>query len=255
MFALDFGITTLAARAKRDTFVPTNMTGLLAWYDPSDLPTLFQDAAMTVPVRTDGDPVGAILDKSGNGRTLKQTIAGERPRYRTASGRHWIETDGVANNLQGTFVLSSNPAFCFHTAQRILTNSGDDDYRVFELSSGNGALSGSFGTAGYAWRFNNGNNVFSMSVAGTDHIVSWERSAGTTYAQSRFYLDGIAQSAVSSGNGTSKPNVSGTTLSLFRSASPGSGRPLMRMYGTVICSENSDNERQHLVVFLERKMP
>lgn len=34
------------------------------WFDPSDKSTLFQDAAGTVPVTKDGDPVGLILDKS-----------------------------------------------------------------------------------------------------------------------------------------------------------------------------------------------
>ncbi|WP_420229036.1 hypothetical protein ACOBWA_08420 [Psychrobacter sp. ER1] len=34
------------------------------WYDPSDLTTLFQDAAGTTPVTKDGDPVGLMLDKS-----------------------------------------------------------------------------------------------------------------------------------------------------------------------------------------------
>lgn len=33
------------------------------WYDPSDLSTLFQDAAGTVPVTAAGQPVGVILDK------------------------------------------------------------------------------------------------------------------------------------------------------------------------------------------------
>lgn len=35
-----------------------------ALYDPSDLTTLFQDAAGTVPVTKSGDPVGLMLDKS-----------------------------------------------------------------------------------------------------------------------------------------------------------------------------------------------
>lgn len=38
-----------------------------AWYDPSDLSTLFQDAAGTTPVTAVGQPVGRMLDKSGNG--------------------------------------------------------------------------------------------------------------------------------------------------------------------------------------------
>lgn len=35
-----------------------------AWYDPSDLSTLFQDSAGTTPVASDSDPVGLMLDKS-----------------------------------------------------------------------------------------------------------------------------------------------------------------------------------------------
>ncbi len=35
-----------------------------AWYDPSDLTTLYQDAVMLVPVTASGDPVGARLDLS-----------------------------------------------------------------------------------------------------------------------------------------------------------------------------------------------
>lgn len=35
-----------------------------AWYDPSDLTTMFQDSAGTTPVTADGQPVGLILDKS-----------------------------------------------------------------------------------------------------------------------------------------------------------------------------------------------
>ena len=62
---------------------------LRAWYDPSDLTTLFQDAAMTVPVTAAGQSVAAMRDKSGNGRHLTQAIAAARPIYgRTpATGR------------------------------------------------------------------------------------------------------------------------------------------------------------------------
>lgn len=37
------------------------------WWDPSDLSTLFQDAAGTIPVTTAGQAVSKMLDKSGNG--------------------------------------------------------------------------------------------------------------------------------------------------------------------------------------------
>jgi len=35
-----------------------------AWYDPSDISTLFQDSARTTPVTASGQPVGLMLDKS-----------------------------------------------------------------------------------------------------------------------------------------------------------------------------------------------
>ena len=35
-----------------------------AWYDPSDLTTLYQTSTGTTPVTADGQPVGLVLDKS-----------------------------------------------------------------------------------------------------------------------------------------------------------------------------------------------
>jgi hypothetical protein len=51
------------------------------WYDPSDLTTLWQDSGRTTPVTAYGQPVGAIDDKSGNGRHLIQATAINRPTY------------------------------------------------------------------------------------------------------------------------------------------------------------------------------
>lgn len=66
-----------------------------AWYDPSDLSTLFQDAAGTTPVTADGDPVGLMLDKSGNGNHARQATATARPLYKTSGGLHWLAFDDV----------------------------------------------------------------------------------------------------------------------------------------------------------------
>lgn len=66
-----------------------------AWFDPSDLTTLFQDAAGTTPVTATGQPVGRMLDKSGNGHHAVQTSSAARPIYRHVNGRHWLEFDGI----------------------------------------------------------------------------------------------------------------------------------------------------------------
>lgn len=70
-----------------------------AWYDPSDLSTLWQDTAGTTPVTADGQSVARIDDKSGNGLNLLQATAGLRPLYKTAGGLHWLEFDGTDDRL------------------------------------------------------------------------------------------------------------------------------------------------------------
>ena len=69
------------------------------WYDPSDLSTMFQDAAGTTPVTADGQPVGKILDKSGRGNHASQATAAKRPLYKTSGGLHWLQFDGVDDAL------------------------------------------------------------------------------------------------------------------------------------------------------------
>jgi hypothetical protein len=66
------------------------------WWDASDPSTLFQDSAGTTPVTTLGQPVGRILDKSGNGNHLVQGTATARPRW-----------DARSNLLVGTTTLST----------------------------------------------------------------------------------------------------------------------------------------------------
>lgn len=66
-----------------------------AWFDPSDLSTLWQDTAGTSAVTTDGQSVARIDDKSGNGINLLQATAGSRPLYKTDGTLHWLQFDGA----------------------------------------------------------------------------------------------------------------------------------------------------------------
>lgn len=69
------------------------------WYDPSDLSTLFQDAGGTVPVVNDGDPVGLMIDKSGNGNNATQINSDTKPIYRTDGQSSWLEFDGINDSM------------------------------------------------------------------------------------------------------------------------------------------------------------
>jgi hypothetical protein len=75
-----------------------------AWYDPSDLTTLYQDAAGTTPVTGTGQPVGLMLDKS-KGLTLGSDVV-TNGTFDTDSnwdkGSHWTISGGVASSVNGS---------------------------------------------------------------------------------------------------------------------------------------------------------
>lgn len=83
-----------------DLFVEEPVGSPTGWYDVSDLSTLWQDTAGTVPVTTDGQKVARIDDKSGNGRNFVQSNVSYQPVYRTDGLIHWLEFASSGVNLR-----------------------------------------------------------------------------------------------------------------------------------------------------------
>ena len=112
-----------------------------AWYDPSDLSTLFQDAAGTTPVTTDGDPVALMLDKSGNVNHAIQSVAASRPVYRTDGALHWLQFDGVDDHLNvpdNPSLRQTQMSFVFSylsTAQHLQIILSNGDGRSFHTNN------------------------------------------------------------------------------------------------------------------------
>lgn len=79
-----------------------------AWYDPSDISTLFQDDLGTIPVTASGQSVGMLLDKSGNGNHLIQATSSLRPIWYNSSGLSWIAGDGIDDAMSRTGVVTSS---------------------------------------------------------------------------------------------------------------------------------------------------
>lgn len=78
------------------------------WYDPSDKSTLFQDVAGTIPVTKDGDPIGLMKDKSGNGNHATQSVSAARPLYKTDGVLRWFDIDGMDDWFKTNYTPSSN---------------------------------------------------------------------------------------------------------------------------------------------------
>lgn len=94
-------------------------------YDPSDLSTLFQDAAGTIPANI-GDPVGLMKDKSGNGLHMQQATAGARPTLAQSGGRYYLSFNGTSQCMATTSNcdLSATSALVFGAAAVTTGNVG-----------------------------------------------------------------------------------------------------------------------------------
>ena len=105
------------------------------WYDPSDKTTLFQYAAGTVLVTTNGNPVGKILDKSGNNNHATQTVSAARPLYNTEPSRLLLDKvdDAIVINFPKRIVGSMT----------IATTTGTATYGV-DIPQGNLTLRGAY---------------------------------------------------------------------------------------------------------------
>lgn len=74
-------------------------------YDVSDLTSMFQDSAGTIPAVVDS-PVGRINDLSGNGNHAVQATDTQRPILRQDNSGYYLESDGVDDALAVAFTIT-----------------------------------------------------------------------------------------------------------------------------------------------------
>lgn len=156
--------------------------GYGAWYDPSDLTTLWKDTAGTQQVTADGDAVARIDDKSGNGLHLVQATGANCPLYKTDGTLRWLQFDGTNDRLQKASVDLS--AYFKATVFTSWRRSVDDADRIIFAHGGTGTVSG------FLVRSPSGANTnFSSSQRGATTAVSAARS--TTAAPVSIYGTGL----------------------------------------------------------------
>lgn len=111
-----------------------------AWYDPSDLTTLFQNSDGTTAVAV-GDPVGYIADKSGNAKHAIQATSAKRPTLRESGGLYYLEFSGAQGlttssiDFTGTDTMSSFLG---------VTKDNDNNTSLVEFSNTIGSGAGKF---------------------------------------------------------------------------------------------------------------
>lgn len=102
---------------------PFGIPDLWAWWDGSEISTLFQDSAGSTPVAANNDPVGYVSDRSGNGRHTRQTgTSTTRPTYlaNSQNGRGVLSLDG-GDYLDTVATLASIPATLIVAGRRSAT--------------------------------------------------------------------------------------------------------------------------------------
>lgn len=120
-------LRTMSSNFDRRAFSPSELLfssgekGVL--YDFSDLSTLFQDSAGTIPVTDSGQSVGFVLDKSGNGNHLFQTDSAKRPiLQRDDNGRLYLLFNGSTTFMKTNTINagSYNKAQMFSAVRKLV---------------------------------------------------------------------------------------------------------------------------------------
>lgn len=172
-----------------------------AWFDPSDKSTLFQDAAGTIPVTKDGDPVALMRDKSGNGNHAIQTVSASRPTYQTDGVLHWLKSDGVDDKLIVDYAVDLPAPAILSVGFNKIESKVFQEYigartaeKRHQLSTSSGLqdlfVSGTSGGTINIGNLSLGNHAITAIVNGADSLVKYD-SAVKTQAQTNVDNDGI----------------------------------------------------------------
>lgn len=241
MLGNSFSLTALAVNQRRAASPAA--AGAAAWYDPSDRSTLFQDAAMTIPVTADGNPVGAILDRSGNGHRFLQATAAKKPVYRTDGILHWIESDGVDDIMIGThrFGLATNPALTVTAGLRFETMNAGIVMAIGDEAT-YGMLNPGIGVNGMSWRHGNGASAFGDIASGADAVLSWHRAQNAAYQEEKFARNGVEMPLIAIAGGTLVPTNTGAKTALFGQDAAAAGVKC-RLYALVVLASDDATKR------------
>lgn len=174
------------------------------WFDAKEASTITHVAGF----------VSQWDDKSGNGRHITQTTAGEQPLYDSNGGfiapdggdqLAFLGANGFAGN-SGYVVVALMRTSTVVVATSRLWSMGAD------LTSAHPR-----GTIGAPIRhtFYNGFSAFNSPANGTDCLIAWSYPAGGTHNDATLRFNGAAATRTAIGSGTNSINITNPAVRLF----------------------------------------
>ena len=204
-----------------------------AWYDPSDLSTLFQNSNGTTAVSV-GDPVGYIADKSGNGNHAIQATPTKRPTLQQDGSLYYLDFGGDDGLATSAIDFTGGDQLTVCAGARKNTNT---TMVVGELSDSLGSNNGAFRLASLTntWRYGaKGTSTVNVNAttyaAGSLSVLTG--LSEITPAVAIIRVDGVPKAASATSQGTG--NLGNHPLNI---GARGNGTSLFldgRIYGFII---------------------
>ena len=186
---------------------------------------LSQDSAGTTPVTADSQPVGRMLDLSGNGNHITQADAARRPLYRTDGTFYWLQFDGIDDRLGTTFSPRNDGTIGLSVDYDAPLGSGMYGLGARYITSGDPGIGMGYSsvtdspflqvrtnTGAYALRKTEGSNTISRLVgtlqSGGQRLTDGEEVDNSTFA----YTPGLVDGHTLSIGDTGADALSGATL-------------------------------------------
>lgn len=237
-----------AAGVPTGSFEPTDLTSLKAWYDASD--------TSTVTVSTG---VSEWRDKSGNAYHVAQATSSLQPAY--TSGSHLTFNSDYLVSTTTRYGLGANPNLLILSVLTPTTTSTSNG-NVMQIggpTSSTGVLRVNASTLNasngqFAWRYNNGNEIYSPATSGQTYITSFYHPSGGNYASSGLFLDGTEVSASSSTNPTNTTTNTATYVYIGGGGGLTSGENYVGTISELIVLESvTTDDRQKVEGYLAHK--
>lgn len=220
---------------------PTSISGLVAWYDFSDITSLWQDTGLTSAVTADGQSIKGVTDKSGGGLDLTEATAPPTYKASIQNGRSIARFAAASSNkLTRALTPSTSQPFTVlavakataSAATKVIFNGNTSNHGMF--------ITATTGTLGL---INTSNFTGSTDRTGAFHVFS----GLFNNASSQIWTDGASEATGSIGSSLA---LAGTRLGIRQDGSSPFGGDIAEV---LLYSSMSSADRATVEAYLKAR--